>query len=160
MTSFRYGGLFCPTNHTLCLEVSEDFTMGQLNILGRVPLDTDISPWWEDTFYTESTQTLIDTMELVQRLIQGTNYHLNQAQVEVDLAKQTTGILTSASTRSAQYAYTWWDWVYRGCVIACLLVFTITLVQCCYFKHLIAIAFEHFSPFGLREPNDRYARST
>ncbi|KAJ8372397.1 hypothetical protein AAFF_G00289720 [Aldrovandia affinis] len=53
-------------------------------------------------------------MELVQRLIQETNYHLNQAQVEVDLAKQTTGILTSASTRSAQYAYTWWDWVYRG----------------------------------------------
>ncbi|KAJ8388020.1 hypothetical protein AAFF_G00148110 [Aldrovandia affinis] len=77
-------------------------------------------------------------MELVQRLIQETNYHLNQAQVEVDLAKQTTRILTSASTRSAQYAYTWWDWVYRGCVIASLLVFTITLVQCCYFKHLIA----------------------
>ncbi|KAJ8366273.1 hypothetical protein AAFF_G00363210 [Aldrovandia affinis] len=114
MTSFRYGGLFCPANHTLCLEVSEDFTTGQFNILGQVPLDTDISPWWEGTFYTESTQTLTDTMELVQRLIQETNYHLNQAQVEVDLAKQTTGILTSASTRSAQYAYTWWDWVYRG----------------------------------------------
>ncbi|KAJ8385355.1 hypothetical protein AAFF_G00189760 [Aldrovandia affinis] len=114
MTSFRYGGLFCPAKHTLCLEVSEDFTTGQFNILGRVPLDTDISPWWEGTFYTESIQTLTDTMELVQRLIQETNYHLNQAQVEVDLAKQTTGILTSASTRSAQYAYTWWDWVYRG----------------------------------------------
>ncbi|KAJ8372295.1 hypothetical protein AAFF_G00290810 [Aldrovandia affinis] len=71
-------------------------------------------------------------MELVQLLIQETNYHLNQAQVEVDLA-----ILTSASTRSAQYAYTWWDWVYRGCVIGSLLVFTITLVRCCYFKHLI-----------------------
>ncbi|KAJ8416277.1 hypothetical protein AAFF_G00382990 [Aldrovandia affinis] len=138
MTSFRYGGLFCPANHTFCLEVSEDFTRGQLNILGRMPLDTDISPWWEDTFYTESTQTLTDTMELVQRLIQETNYHLNQAQVEVDLARQTTGILTSASTRSAQYAYTWWDWVYRGCVIASLLVFTITLLQCCYFKHFIA----------------------
>ncbi|KAJ8361858.1 hypothetical protein AAFF_G00417230 [Aldrovandia affinis] len=139
MTSFRYGGLFCPANHTLCLEVSEDFTTGQFNILGRVPLDTDISPWWEGTFYTESTQTLTDTtMELVQRLIQETNYHLNQAQVEVGLAKQTTGILTSASTRSAQYAYTWLDWVYRGCVIASLLVFSITLVQCCYFKHLIA----------------------
>ncbi|KAJ8366704.1 hypothetical protein AAFF_G00345240 [Aldrovandia affinis] len=128
-----------PTVVTDNREVSEDFTMGQLSILGRVPLDTDISPWWEDTFYTESTQTLTDTMELVQR---------NRAQVEVDLAKQTTGILTSASTRSAQYAYTWWDWVYRGCVIASLLVFTITLVQCCYFKHLIANGFEHFCDQG------------
>ncbi|KAJ8371714.1 hypothetical protein AAFF_G00302910 [Aldrovandia affinis] len=160
MTSFRYGGLFCPANHIFCLEVSEDFTMGQLNILGRVPLDTDISPWWEDTFYTESTQTLTDTMELVQQLIQETNYHLNQAQVEVDLAKQTTGILTSTSIRSAQYAYTWWDWVYRGCVIARLLVFTITLVQCCYFQHLIAIGFEHFCDIRYCQTASRYLKAT
>ncbi|KAJ8411989.1 hypothetical protein AAFF_G00142560 [Aldrovandia affinis] len=32
-------------------------------------------------------------MELFQLLIQETNYHLNQAQVEVNLAKQTTRIL-------------------------------------------------------------------
>ncbi|KAJ8396580.1 hypothetical protein AAFF_G00016460 [Aldrovandia affinis] len=65
-------------------------------------------------------------MELIQLLIQETNYHLNQAQVEVNLAKQATKILTSTSTHSAQYAYTWWDWVYRGCIIASLLVFTNT----------------------------------
>ncbi|KAJ8395806.1 hypothetical protein AAFF_G00028530 [Aldrovandia affinis] len=52
-------------------------------------------------------------MELVQLLIQETNFHLSQAQLEVNLAKQNR-ILTSDSTRSAQYAYTWWDWVYCG----------------------------------------------
>ncbi|XP_036399240.1 uncharacterized protein LOC118787712 [Megalops cyprinoides] len=137
MNSFSYGGLTCPANHTFCLEVTEDFTMGQINILGRVPMDTETSPWWEDTFYEESTHILTDAMELVQRMVQETGYHLYQAQVEVNLAKQTAKILTSASTLSAQYAYTWWDWVYRGCVIVSILILCITIIQCCYFRRLI-----------------------
>lgn len=36
----------------------EDSTLGQLTILGRVPLETDVGPWWEDTFYEESTGPL------------------------------------------------------------------------------------------------------
>ena len=67
----------------------DDFTMGELNILGRMPMDSDVSPWWEDTFYEESTRTFADTMQVVQELIQDTNYHLAQAQVEVNLAKKT-----------------------------------------------------------------------
>ncbi|XP_064194000.1 uncharacterized protein LOC135256058, partial [Anguilla rostrata] len=132
MNSFSYGGLTCPANHTFCLEVTEDLAMGQINILGRVPLEVDVSPWWEDTFYEQGTRALTDLMSLVEQIIRDTNYHINQAQVEVNLAKRTAEILASSSTRSAQDAYTWWDWVFRGCVI-----FTITLVQCCYFRHLI-----------------------
>ncbi|XP_067106269.1 uncharacterized protein [Osmerus mordax] len=64
MTSFSYGGLTCPANHTFCLEVRED-------------------------------------------------------------------------TGMTQQAYTWWDWVFRGCVIASLLILAVTLFQCCYYKHLI-----------------------
>ncbi|XP_036404298.1 uncharacterized protein LOC118791132 [Megalops cyprinoides] len=138
ITAFSYGDLSCPANHTFCLEVTEDFTMGQLNILGRVPMDADISPWSSsDTFYEASTRAVADIMELVQQMVQEISYHRNQAQVEVNLAKQTSRILTSASTRSAQYVYTWWDWIFRGRVIASLLVLPITVVQCCYFKHLI-----------------------
>lgn len=83
--------------------------MGQINILGKVPLDVDVSPWWEDTFYEQSTQALVNTMDLVQGIILQTEYHLNQAQVEANLAKRTAEILSSSSTRSAWYAYTWWD---------------------------------------------------
>uniref|UniRef100_A0A3B3RSC3 Uncharacterized protein n=1 Tax=Paramormyrops kingsleyae TaxID=1676925 RepID=A0A3B3RSC3_9TELE len=122
MNSFTYGGLTCPANHTFCLEVTEDFTMGHINILGRVPLETDISPWWDDTFYEEGTRT---------------EYHLHQAQVEANLVKKTAEILTSASTRSAQYIYTWWDWVFRACVITSGLIFIITLLQFCYLRHHI-----------------------
>jgi hypothetical protein len=32
----------------------EDSTMGQL-----VLLETDVTPWWEDTFYEESTESLM-----------------------------------------------------------------------------------------------------
>ncbi|XP_064200150.1 uncharacterized protein LOC135259564 isoform X2 [Anguilla rostrata] len=137
MNSFSYGGLTCPANHTFCLEVTEDLAMGQINILGRVPLEVDVSPWWEDTFYEQGTRALTDLMNLVEQIIRDTNYHINQAQVEVNLAKRTAEILASSSTRSAQDAYTWWDWVFRGCVIASAVIFTITLVQCCYFRHLI-----------------------
>ncbi|XP_075869125.1 uncharacterized protein LOC142879634 [Nelusetta ayraudi] len=134
MNSFSYGGLTCPANHSFCLEVTEDFSMGQLNILGRVPLDLDISPWWEDTFYEESTQALSDTMDLVEEIVQNTGYHLTQAQVQVNLAKKTAEILSSSSTRSAQYAYTWWDWVFKGCVIVSAIIFLATLIQCCYIR--------------------------
>ncbi len=111
MDSFTYL-LTCPANHTFCLEVMEDFSMGQINILGRVPLDISVSPWWDDTFYEQGTQALVDTMNLVQNVISQTEYHLIQAQVEVNLAKRTANILSSSSTPSAQYDYTWWDWVF------------------------------------------------
>lgn len=46
MNSLTYGGLTCPANHSFCLEVTKDFSMGQINILGRMPQDTEISwPW-------------------------------------------------------------------------------------------------------------------
>uniref|UniRef100_A0A671SKH0 Uncharacterized protein n=1 Tax=Sinocyclocheilus anshuiensis TaxID=1608454 RepID=A0A671SKH0_9TELE len=135
MNSFIYGGLTCSANHTFCLEVMEDFSMGQINILGRVPLDTSVSPWWEDTFYEQGTQALVDTMDLVQSAISQIEYHLIQAQ-EANLARRTANILSSSSTHSAQYAYTWWDWVFRGCVIGSALIFVFTLLQCCYFKYL------------------------
>ncbi|KAG1932908.1 hypothetical protein F2P79_020889 [Pimephales promelas] len=48
-------------------------------------MDTDVSPWWEDTFYEQSTQALVNTMDLVQEIILQTEYHLNQAQVEANL---------------------------------------------------------------------------
>ncbi|XP_062372105.1 uncharacterized protein LOC134092052 [Sardina pilchardus] len=134
MNSFSYGGLTCPSNHSFCLEVTEDFSMGQINILGRVPLDLDLSPWWDDTFYEQGTQALTDTMSLVERTVRDTNYHITQAQVQANLAKKTAEILSSSSTRSAQYAYTWWDWVFRACVLASILTFTATLVQCCYMR--------------------------
>lgn len=107
MNSFTYGELTCPANHSFSLEVTEDFSMGQINILGRIPMDLDISPWWEDIFYEESTQIITDTMALVEEIILKTDYHLNQAQVQTNLAKKTAEILSSSSTRSAQYAYTW-----------------------------------------------------
>ncbi|XP_067309631.1 uncharacterized protein [Pseudorasbora parva] len=137
MNSFTYGGLTCPSNHTFCLEVKEDFSMGQINILGRVPMDADVSPWWEDTFYEQSTQDLVNTMDLVQEMILQTEYHLNQAQVEANLAKKTAEILSSSSTCSAQYAYTWWDWMFRGCAMASVFIFLFTLCQCCYFRCLL-----------------------
>ncbi|KAF4114230.1 hypothetical protein G5714_004453 [Onychostoma macrolepis] len=55
--------------------------MGQSNILGRMPLDAEISPWWDDTFYEQGTQALVDTMDLAQRIISQTEYHLSQAQI-------------------------------------------------------------------------------
>ncbi|XP_067293408.1 uncharacterized protein [Pseudorasbora parva] len=137
MNSFTYGGLTCPANHTFCLEVKEDFSMGQINILGRVPMDADVSPWWEDTFYEQSTQDFVNTMDLVQEMILQTEYHLNQAQVEANLAKKTAEILSSSSTRSAQYAYTWWDWMFRGCAMASVFIFLFTLCQCFYFRSLL-----------------------
>lgn len=120
-----------------CLEVKEDFSMAQINILGRVPMDTDVSPWWEDTFYEQSTQALVNTMDLVQEIILQTEYHLNQAQVEANLARKTAENLSRSSTRSARYAYTWWDWTFRGCVLASGIIFFVTLCRCCYFRCLI-----------------------
>ncbi|XP_016111874.1 uncharacterized protein [Sinocyclocheilus grahami] len=137
MNSFTYGGLTCPANHSFCLEATEDFSMGQINILGRMPLDAEISPWWDDTFYEQGTQALVDTMDLVQRIISQTEYHLSQAQVETNLAQKTAKILSSSSTRSALSAYTWWDWILRGCAVGSALIFTFTLFQCCYFRYLI-----------------------
>ncbi len=137
MNSFTYGGLTCPADHSFCLEVTEDFSMGQIDILGRMPKDAEVSPWWDDTFYEHGTQALIDTMDLVQNVILQTEYHLSQAQVETNLARKTAQILSSSSTRSAQTAYTWWDWVLRGCAVGSALIFSFTLFQCCYFRHLI-----------------------
>lgn len=62
-------------------------------------------------------------MNSVQRTILQTEYHLNQAKVETNLAKGTAKILSSSSIRFAQYVYTWWDWMFRGCVIGSGLVF-------------------------------------
>ncbi len=137
MNSFTYGGLTCPADHSFCLEVTEDLSMGQIDILGRMPKDAEVSPWWDDTFYEHGTQALIDTMDLVQNVILLTEYHLSQAQVETNLARKTAQILSSSSTRSAQIAYTWWDWVLRGCAVGSTLIFSFTLFQCCYFRHLI-----------------------
>ena len=44
--------------------------MGQVITLGRVPLDLDISPRWEDAFSEEGVQALTDTISLVQQVIQ------------------------------------------------------------------------------------------
>ncbi|XP_068075868.1 uncharacterized protein [Danio rerio] len=132
-----YGGLACPANHSFCLEITEDFSMGQINILGRMPIDAEVSPWWDDTFYERGTRTLVDTMNLVERTISETEYHLFQAQVETNLARKTATILSSSSTRSALNAYTWWDWILRSCAIGSALIFMFTLFQCCYFRCLI-----------------------
>ncbi len=95
MNSFTYGGLTCPADHSFCLEVTEDFSMGQIDILGRMPKDAEVSPWWDDTFYEHGTQALIDTMDLVQNVVLQTEYHLSQAQVETNLARKTAQILSS-----------------------------------------------------------------
>uniref|UniRef100_A0A3B1IKN7 Uncharacterized protein n=1 Tax=Astyanax mexicanus TaxID=7994 RepID=A0A3B1IKN7_ASTMX len=83
----------------------------------------DVSPWWNDTFYEENTCALTETMDLVEQTILNTN-----------LAKKTAEILPSSSTHSAQYTYTGWDWVFRGCVFASMVTFTVTLIQCCYVR--------------------------
>nr|XP_021331055.1 uncharacterized protein LOC110439400 [Danio rerio] len=83
--------------------------------LDRMPIDAEVSPWWDDTFYERGTRTLVDTMNLVERTISETEYHLFQAQVETNLARKTATILSSSSTRSALNAYTWWDWILRSC---------------------------------------------
>ncbi len=81
MNSFTYGGLTCPADHSFCLEVTEDFSMGQIDILRRMPKDAEVSPWWDDTFYEHGTQALIDTMDLVQNVILQTEYHLTTTEV-------------------------------------------------------------------------------
>ena len=82
------------------------------SILTRVSLDLVVARWCEDTFYEEGTWALTVTMDLVQQIILKTDYHLTQAQVQANLARITGEILCSSSTLSAQYAYTWWDWVF------------------------------------------------
>ncbi len=86
MNSFTYGGLTCPADHSFCLEVTEDFSMGQIDILGRMPKDAEVSPWWDDTFYEHGTQALIDTMDLVQNVILQTDYHLTTTGVTLQEA--------------------------------------------------------------------------
>ncbi|KAG1932909.1 hypothetical protein F2P79_020892 [Pimephales promelas] len=76
-------------------------------------------------------------MDLVQEIILQTEYHLNQAQVEANLARKTAENLSRSSTRSARYAYTWWNWTFRGCVLASGIIFFVTLCRCCYFRCLI-----------------------
>ncbi|XP_053507719.1 uncharacterized protein LOC128624252 [Ictalurus furcatus] len=137
INSFTYGGLICPANHSFCLEVTEDFSVGQSSILGRIPLATEISPWWDDTFYEHSAQTVVDTMDLAQRMVLQMEYHLSQAQIETNLAKRTTQILSSSSICSALYVYTWWDWIFRGCAIGSALNFAFTLFQSCCLRCLI-----------------------
>uniref|UniRef100_A0A3B1JRG7 Uncharacterized protein n=1 Tax=Astyanax mexicanus TaxID=7994 RepID=A0A3B1JRG7_ASTMX len=94
---------------------------GKSQLLPRDHLD--VSPWWNDTFYEENTCALTETMDLVEQTILNTN-----------LAKKTAEILPSSSTHSAQYTYTGWDWVFRGCVFASMVTFTVTLIQCCYVR--------------------------
>ncbi len=81
MNSFTYGGLTGPADHSFCLEVTEDFSMGQIDILRRMPKDAEVSPWWDDTFYEHGTQALINTMDLVQNVILQTEYHLTTTEV-------------------------------------------------------------------------------
>ncbi len=81
MNSFTYGGLTCPADHSFCLEVTEDFSMGQIDILGWMPKDAEVSPLWDDTFYEHGTQALIDTMDLVQNVILQTEYDLTTTEV-------------------------------------------------------------------------------
>ncbi len=50
MNSFTYGGLTCPADHSFCLEVTEDLSMGQIDLLRRMPKDAEVSPWRDDTF--------------------------------------------------------------------------------------------------------------
>lgn len=76
-----------------CLEITEDSSMGQINILGSVSMDLDVSPWWNDTFYEENTCALTDTMDLVEQNILHVDYHLTQEQVHANLAKKTAEIL-------------------------------------------------------------------
>uniref|UniRef100_A0A8C2L4P8 Uncharacterized protein n=1 Tax=Cyprinus carpio TaxID=7962 RepID=A0A8C2L4P8_CYPCA len=121
MNPFTYGGLTCPANHSFCLEVTEDFSMGQINILGRTPQDAEVSPWWDDNFYEHGTQALVEMMDLVQKVILQTEYHLSQVQVETNLARKTAQILSTSSTRSTQ-THTH---------------LSFTLFQCCYFRYLI-----------------------
>ncbi|KAJ8387995.1 hypothetical protein AAFF_G00147860 [Aldrovandia affinis] len=61
--------------------------MGYLHILGRIPMARALSPWWEDTFYEEGTQDLTRMLRIVRGLLDQTEYHLSQAQIEVNLAE-------------------------------------------------------------------------
>ncbi|CAM4658857.1 unnamed protein product [Leuciscus chuanchicus] len=89
--------------------------------------------WWPQM--ASDIQRWCDTCIVCATINQ--EYHLSQAQVETNLARKTAQILSSSSTRSAQTAYTWWDWVLRGCAVGSALIFSFTLFQCCYFRHLI-----------------------
>ncbi len=134
MNSFTYGGLTCPADHSFCLEVTEDFLWGQIDIVGRMPKDAEVSPWWDDTFMNTEHKPWSTrwTWYRTSSSKQSTTF---LAQVETNLARKTAQILSSSSTRSAQTAYTWWDWVLRGCAVGSALIFSFTLFQCCYFRH-------------------------
>uniref|UniRef100_A0A3B3QR56 Uncharacterized protein n=1 Tax=Paramormyrops kingsleyae TaxID=1676925 RepID=A0A3B3QR56_9TELE len=96
MNSVTYGGLACQANHTFYLEITKDFTVGHISIPGRVTLETDVSPWWDDTFHEESIRAMTKAMDLVEQVILKTENHLHQAQVEVNSAKRTAEIQTNA----------------------------------------------------------------
>lgn len=68
-------------------------------------------------FYEHSAQAVVDTMDLAQRMVLQTVYHISQAQMETNLAKRTVQILSSSSTRSELYVYTWWDWIFRALAV-------------------------------------------
>uniref|UniRef100_A0A3B1IH51 Uncharacterized protein n=1 Tax=Astyanax mexicanus TaxID=7994 RepID=A0A3B1IH51_ASTMX len=68
-----------------------------------------------DTFYEENTCALTEK--------QWTRYRRNLGQGRL------AEILPSSSTHSAQYTYTGWDWVFRGCVFASMVTFTVTLIH-------------------------------
>ncbi|KAJ8403179.1 hypothetical protein AAFF_G00353960 [Aldrovandia affinis] len=74
---------------------------------------------------------------IVRGLLDQTEYHLSQAQIEVNLAEQTARILSSSSTTYALYAYTRWDWILRGSIIGCMFILFVTVTQCCYLQWLI-----------------------
>uniref|UniRef100_A0A8C2CG96 Reverse transcriptase domain-containing protein n=1 Tax=Cyprinus carpio TaxID=7962 RepID=A0A8C2CG96_CYPCA len=116
MNPFTYGGLTCPANHSFCLEVTEDFSMGQIDILGRTPQDAEVSPWWEDTFYEHGTQALVATMDLVQKVILQTEYHLSQVQVETNLKCESFCnsillMINNVKTMSELTSIGKWEWV-------------------------------------------------
>ena len=98
------------------LEVTEGFSMCQINLLGRILLD--VSLWWKETFTT----------------IYVSSDWPNQAQGEANLAKTSAEMLASSSTHSASDAYTCWHWVFRGFgLITCTLIVAFTGCQGCYF---------------------------
>ena len=78
-------------------------------------------------FCEPGMRALADLMGLVQQVVGDTEYHINQAQGEVDRAKRTAKILASSSICSAQEACTWGGWVFCGSVITSTLIFTLTL---------------------------------
>ncbi|CAM2116200.1 unnamed protein product [Caretta caretta] len=137
---YMYGPLQCQANASMCLQITDSFTLGDVHLPGHVFTGMTTAPQWYNNLYLGNTPVQL-AKELLLKVVLAAasafttiHNHVTKGHIQVQFSNQTITQLEDP-VHNASYSPISWLTIVKIAATASIFVLITSLVMCGYFKH-------------------------